>query len=81
LIIILALRIEWCRARARAHRWQEECLLLHEEMRRILAFFAWQHQCWRVIANDLELQVMGGHTGQTRHFLSPTLEGKIAYAY
>ncbi|KAF8801726.1 hypothetical protein BYT27DRAFT_7114203, partial [Phlegmacium glaucopus] len=52
----VSLRIEWCRARARAHRWQEECLLLHEEMRRVLAFFAWQHQRWRVIANDLELQ-------------------------
>ncbi|KAG6874530.1 hypothetical protein C0992_007603 [Termitomyces sp. T32_za158] len=27
-----ALRIEWCKARARAHRRQEECLLLNEEM-------------------------------------------------
>ncbi|KAF8815333.1 hypothetical protein BYT27DRAFT_7214061 [Phlegmacium glaucopus] len=27
-----ALRVEWCKARARAHRWQEECLLLNEEM-------------------------------------------------
>ena len=31
--------IEWCKARARAHRWQEECLLLKEEMRCIVQFF------------------------------------------
>ncbi|PBK64390.1 hypothetical protein ARMSODRAFT_842607, partial [Armillaria solidipes] len=31
-----ALRIEWCRARACAHRWSEECLLLHEEMKRVI---------------------------------------------
>ncbi|KAJ3503382.1 hypothetical protein NLJ89_g8461 [Agrocybe chaxingu] len=33
-----ALRIEWCKARARAHRWQEECVLLAEEMRRVYLF-------------------------------------------
>ncbi|KAF8880833.1 hypothetical protein BD779DRAFT_1758571, partial [Infundibulicybe gibba] len=37
-----ALRIEWCKARARAHRWQEECILLREEMRRVESFFEWQ---------------------------------------
>lgn len=42
----LALRIEWCRARARAHRWSEEVTLLLEEMRRILAFFEWQGNWW-----------------------------------
>ncbi|KAG6887118.1 hypothetical protein C0992_000615, partial [Termitomyces sp. T32_za158] len=41
-----ALRIEWCKARARAHRWQEECVLLNEEMRRVLAFFVHQDQVW-----------------------------------
>ena len=67
----LALRIEWCKARARAHRWQEECLLLAEEMRRILAFFAWQENEWKCrtksfpSGSDNELQLV---------------EGKIAYA-
>ncbi|KAG6809276.1 hypothetical protein H0H92_000837 [Tricholoma furcatifolium] len=41
-----ALRIEWCRTRARAHRWQEECLLLNEEMRRVLAFFEFKGHEW-----------------------------------
>lgn len=46
LTIGLAIRIEWCKARARAHRWQEECALLVEEMRRVLAFFHWQSNWW-----------------------------------
>ncbi|KAH7904101.1 hypothetical protein BJ138DRAFT_1175416 [Hygrophoropsis aurantiaca] len=41
-----ALRIEWNKARARAHRWQEEIQLLKEEMRRVLAFFGWQADWW-----------------------------------
>ncbi|KAG6849505.1 hypothetical protein H0H93_007961 [Arthromyces matolae] len=41
-----ALRIEWCKARARAHRWQEECLLLKEEIRRVIAFFNYQERLW-----------------------------------
>ncbi|KAF9495381.1 hypothetical protein BDN71DRAFT_1482663 [Pleurotus eryngii] len=36
--------IEWCKLRARAHRWQEESILLKEEMCRILQFHRWQAQ-------------------------------------
>jgi len=45
-----ALQVEWCKARAHVHRWQEECLLLREEMRRVLATFSWQCENWRRIA-------------------------------
>ncbi|KAH7918389.1 hypothetical protein BV22DRAFT_1024674 [Leucogyrophana mollusca] len=41
-----ALRIEWCKARARAARWSEEVELLFEEKRRILQFFNWQAEQW-----------------------------------
>ncbi|KAJ8522798.1 hypothetical protein ONZ45_g627 [Pleurotus djamor] len=41
-----ALRIEWCKARTRAHRWQEECILLSEEMCRVVAFHTWQAGVW-----------------------------------
>ncbi|KAG1847185.1 hypothetical protein DFJ58DRAFT_717237 [Suillus subalutaceus] len=41
-----SLHVEWCKARARAHRWEEEVLLLREEMRRVLAFFEWQAGWW-----------------------------------
>ncbi|TFK60900.1 hypothetical protein BDN72DRAFT_778834, partial [Pluteus cervinus] len=41
------LRIEWCKSRARAKRWQEEVLLLQEEMKRVLMFFETEVQVWR----------------------------------
>lgn len=64
-----SLRVEWCRARARAHRWEEEVQLLHEEMRRVLAFFEWQAVWW-----DLQ--------GSRRTFGSPeAAEGAVAYAH
>ncbi|KAG6895616.1 hypothetical protein C0992_000364, partial [Termitomyces sp. T32_za158] len=46
-----ALRIEWCKSRARAQRYQEECLLLQEEMRRVLAYFDKREQHWTTIAS------------------------------
>jgi hypothetical protein len=42
-----ALRIEFCSTRARAHRWQEECLLLEEELSRVERFWAWDTAEWR----------------------------------
>ncbi|KAG2360209.1 hypothetical protein BDR07DRAFT_1378174 [Suillus spraguei] len=39
-------RVEWCKARARAMRWAEEVELLHEEMRHVLKFFEWQVNWW-----------------------------------
>ncbi|KAK0458719.1 uncharacterized protein EV420DRAFT_1642445 [Desarmillaria tabescens] len=41
-----ALRIEWCKTQARAHRWREEVILVLEEMKRVKAFFAWEGQKW-----------------------------------
>ncbi|TFK59258.1 hypothetical protein BDN72DRAFT_873066 [Pluteus cervinus] len=43
-------RIEWCKSRARAHRWQEECYLLQEEMRRVKVYFKYRAQEWRAAA-------------------------------
>lgn len=44
--VAIALRIEWCKSRSRAHRWQEECVLLKEEMRRVIQFHTWQAGVW-----------------------------------
>ncbi|OBZ68235.1 hypothetical protein A0H81_12000 [Grifola frondosa] len=64
-----SLRREWCKARARAYRWWEECKLLEEEMRRVLAFHVWMAQRWRGL---LDRQV----------FTSPGyMEGANAYAH
>ncbi|PBK67752.1 hypothetical protein ARMSODRAFT_888498, partial [Armillaria solidipes] len=41
-----ALRIEWCKTRARAHRWREEVILVLEEMKHVKAFFAWEGRTW-----------------------------------
>ncbi|KAF7965904.1 hypothetical protein HWV62_40977 [Athelia sp. TMB] len=48
-----ALRIGWCRTRARAMRWSEEVLLLREEMRRVQAFFEWHLHWWHEQAHRL----------------------------
>jgi hypothetical protein len=41
-----ALQVEWARAFARACRWEEEVMLLVEEMRRVLWFFWWKRMSW-----------------------------------
>ncbi|KAG0700257.1 hypothetical protein DFH29DRAFT_1070211 [Suillus ampliporus] len=64
-----SLRVEWCKARARAHRWGEEVLLLREEMRRVLAFFEWQAGWW-------------DKQGARHQFVSHEfMEGALAYAH
>ncbi|KAG1794813.1 uncharacterized protein HD556DRAFT_1474044, partial [Suillus plorans] len=64
------MRIEWCKARARAMRWTEEVELLKEEMRRILQFLEWDAQRWdeRGLENTLE------DAGEDER------EGRMAYA-
>ncbi|KAG1892824.1 hypothetical protein F4604DRAFT_1913518 [Suillus subluteus] len=42
----LALRIKWCKTRARHNWWFEEIQLLLEEMRCIIEFLAWQAKWW-----------------------------------
>lgn len=66
----LALRIEWCKARARAHRWSEECTLLEEEMRRVIQFNSHMAATWRARA-----KVDG-----FKDMRSAAVEGRIAYA-
>ncbi|KAG1726203.1 hypothetical protein EDB19DRAFT_1914716 [Suillus lakei] len=64
-----SLHVEWCRARARAHQWEEEVQLLHEEMRHVLAFFKWQAVWWDV-------------QGSRHTFGSPEIaEGAVTYAH
>ncbi len=43
----IALRIEWCKARVRAQRWHEECLLLQEEMQRVIRSHDYDIALWR----------------------------------
>ena len=43
---MLAIRVEWCKARACAHRWEEEVRLLFEEMQHTLRFLEWHANWW-----------------------------------
>jgi hypothetical protein len=47
LTFYLALRVEWAKAKARAARWEEEVVLLDEEMRRVIQFCDWKAEWWR----------------------------------
>lgn len=69
---LIVLRIEWCKARARAHRWQEECLLLKEEMRRVLQFFDSEVTRWNELADCMRTD---------DHNIREIQEGRRAYAY
>ncbi|PBK70546.1 hypothetical protein ARMSODRAFT_1018078 [Armillaria solidipes] len=50
-----ALRIEWCKSRARAQRWQEECELLTEEIHRVKVTFQFYNNVWNDRARKVDL--------------------------
>ncbi|KAJ7476816.1 hypothetical protein B0H11DRAFT_2234793 [Mycena galericulata] len=58
------LRVEWTRAKARKVRWEEEVLMLREEMRRVLRYLEWQATLWdarRESRQDMvDLELRGG---------------------
>jgi len=75
------MRIEWSRARARAHRWQEEALLLEEEMRRVLAFFTWKAQKWIDLAVSVQEEVLEAQESTFSTEVQRQIHsGKIAHA-
>lgn len=62
------LRVQWCKARARARRPMEELRLVEEEMRRSVQYCSWQAQWW-------------SEQAVRRSDVSPHLaEGLLAYA-
>ncbi|KAG1729978.1 uncharacterized protein EDB91DRAFT_1239163 [Suillus paluster] len=62
------IRLEWCKACARAHWWSEEVELLLEEMRQVLAFLRWQGSWWK---EHMTLRTLNS---------APAQEGLSAYA-
>ncbi|KAF8069148.1 hypothetical protein FPV67DRAFT_1448949 [Lyophyllum atratum] len=66
-----ALRIEWCKSRARAMRFSEEIDLLSEEMQRVLRFFKWQQEWWKA---------KGKYWSNSAAGSTPHGEGLLAYA-
>ncbi|KAH8111809.1 hypothetical protein DFH11DRAFT_1546400 [Phellopilus nigrolimitatus] len=45
------LRVEWAKSLARAERWEEETMLVKEEMRRVLVFLDIKSIWWRALAH------------------------------
>ncbi|KAJ7084884.1 hypothetical protein B0H15DRAFT_951369 [Mycena belliarum] len=41
-----AVRVEWSKAKARKERWEEEVMILREEMKRVLRFLRWRSLWW-----------------------------------
>ncbi|KAJ3538635.1 hypothetical protein NMY22_g5086 [Coprinellus aureogranulatus] len=69
-------KIEWAKSRARSHRYQEEILIVKEEMQRTLRFFQWKRDQWR-----LRALVMEKDAQQKGSPLTPEhVEGLNAYA-
>ena len=50
-----ALRIEWCKSRARAQHWQEECKLLTEKIHRVKVTFQFYNNVWNDRAMKVDL--------------------------
>jgi len=59
------MRVEWCKATARAERFREEVELVTEEMRRTLLFFKWTAGNWEQLgtARDSEEMDEGARAG------------------
>ncbi|KAE9393946.1 hypothetical protein BT96DRAFT_943519 [Gymnopus androsaceus JB14] len=68
-----SLRISWCKASARAHQWQEECLLIQEEMQWSLLTFEKQALQWEKCAAD-------SLNAQFHDMVPEVIEGCSAYA-
>lgn len=88
MMCLTALRIEFCRARARAQRWQEECLLVATEMERTARFFLWDSQRW-VIRGKAAALALATHPDPKASKIElwkfgerqKVIRGKVAYAY
>ncbi|KAF7378027.1 CxC2 domain-containing protein [Mycena sanguinolenta] len=66
-------KVEWCKAYARVKRWQEEVLLLQEEMVRCLLTLQWQAKLWDARADAS--YYCGKITCRSSH-----LQGAMAFA-
>jgi hypothetical protein len=73
-MLLTGLRVEWCKARARAMRWGEEVELLQEEVRRVLCFMRWHADWWHkkktIFYDDEGLNTYAGRQAQLREDLT-----------
>ncbi|KIK42783.1 hypothetical protein CY34DRAFT_58396, partial [Suillus luteus UH-Slu-Lm8-n1] len=65
--LLLGVRVEWCKSRARAARWAEEIDLLREEMRRVLHFLDWQANWWDDQQDRRDCETPAEHEGMVAY--------------
>jgi hypothetical protein len=61
-----SMRIEWANARARMSRWQEELLIVQEEMWQVIAYHTWKVAWWRErgsLRTDSDSTILSGLSG------------------
>lgn len=84
----IALRIEWCKSRARANCWKEECELIQEEMRRVITYHNWRAEWWLAKVNtsaDLRkdhqegLAAYAHHQSEVRRLLAESCSHSWCY--
>jgi hypothetical protein len=58
--------VEWAKVRARMLKWQEELLIMQEEMRQVIAYHMWKVAWWREMGSlrtNSDLTILSGLLG------------------
>ena len=77
------LQVEWSKSQARMQRWEEEVILVQEEMRRVITYHEWRAEWWRsqvarrTDADDTSLQGIAAYAEKQAH-LSEQLAQRCA---
>ena len=61
-----SMHVEWAKARAHMKRWDEELLIVQEEMRQVIVYHEWKAAWWRdrsSLRNDNDLAILNGVSG------------------
>ena len=68
-----AMQIEWAKSKAHAEQWNEEIKLLVEEMRCVIAYFAWKVQRWSIQRHRRADAQMHIHDGAAAYAVKQTM--------
>ena len=61
-----SMQVEWSKARARMRRWNEELLIIKEEMRRAIVYHKWRAAWWRersLLREHADATILSGISG------------------
>jgi hypothetical protein len=78
-----SLQVEWSKSQARKQRWEEEVVIIQEEMRRVITYHEWKAKWWRsqaarrTDANDTRLHGVAAYAQKQAH-LSEQLAQRCA---